>query len=430
MSPNTIQNEEKSTTGFNGDKSKFFYGYVITGVGFLLWLIGWGTFTPAFGVLLKPMLDDFGWSRAEASLGYSLATLGHGILAIPMGRLTDKFGPRIVVTVFGCFLGISYLLMSQVNALWQFHLNYALLCAIGLSTINVPVMATVARWFVKRRGLMMGIVQAGLGIGGLVSAPFVAWLTTIYGWRFSYVVLGIITLAGIIIPGLFLRGDPKDMGQSADGESEVPLARGEYKNEVLPGAGFSLREAVRTRRFWIIAGLYFSFGFCRSSFLPHTAAYVQDKGFSLSDGANVMAVLTVSSILGRIIMGRMADVIGNRFALIISEALTTVSLAVGLMSNHLAGLYFYGVVFGFGWGAQAVLRFSVTSEAFGLVSVGLVMGVLGLAEVVAASFGAYLAGYIFDIVGSYDPAFWLGIAVSVMGIILTGLKPSSTKSAK
>lgn len=405
----------------------FFYGYIVLAAGFVIWLVGWGIFSPSFGVLLLPVVTEFGWSRSEAILGYSLSTIVYGPLAIIMGRLTDKLGPRTVVTVFGSFMGISYLLMSQISALWQFQLNYALLVAIGTSTISIPIMATIVRWFVRRRGLMVGIVQAGLGLGGVIFAPLTAWLILTYGWRLSYATLGAIALIGFIAAGLFLKSDPRDVGQLPDGAREITTSVKEEHGEHVKSKGISVRQAVRTRQFWIIAGLNFSFGYCRSAFTPHTAAYVQDKGFSLIDGANVVAALTVASILGRIVMGRVADIIGNRAALLISEALTPISLALALIAGDLWGLYIFGIIFGFGWGAQAVLRFTVASEEFGVSSIGALMGVLGLAEAVAASSGAYLSGYIFDVAGNYQPTFWLGIAIAIVGIILALLKPAHRK---
>lgn len=425
--PCPLDGREKPPTLRKAAKPRFFYGYVVAAAGFVLWLVGFGTHTPAFSVLLKPVMTEFGWTRAETMVGYSLAMFIHGALAIVMGRLTDRIGPRLVVTVFGSFSGICYLLMSQVSTLWQFQLNYALVGAVGQSALTIPIMATVSRWFVKRRGLIIGVVQSGLGLGGLVFAPLTAWLTSTYGWRLSYAILGIVALAGVIIPGLFLKGNPREVGQLPDGTSELIAPRVEKRSQRLATGGLSLWEAIHSSQFWIIAGLFLSFGFCRSTFLPHTAAYVQDKGFSLTDGANVVAALTVSSIFGRIIMGRVADVIGNRPTLMISEALTTLALTLGLITSDLRGLYLYGIIFGFGWGAQAVLRFAVTSEAFGLVSVGVVMGVLGFAEAGSGSFGSYFAGYIFDTVGNYDPAFWLGIAISIIGIMLVPLKPAARK---
>jgi MFS family permease len=182
-----------------------------------------------------------------------------------------------------------------------------------------------------------------------------------------------------------------------------------------------------TKQFWVIAGLYFSFGFCRSTFLVHTPVHVQDIGFSLNDGANVMAALSLSSIAGRIGMGRVADILGNKFAFMSSYALTAMALIWALITNQLWGMYLFAIVFGLGWGAQAVLRFLVTSEAFGLASLGLLIGVLGISEAVAGALGLYYAGYIFDIAGEYSRAFWLGIAISGIGAVFAGLYKPVTK---
>jgi MFS family permease len=322
------------------------------------------------------------------------------------------------VTVFGSFLGLSYLLMSQVNALWHFYINYALIGGVGASIITVPVMATVSRWFIKKRGLMIGIVQAGLGIGGFVFSPFCGWLIVTHTWRTAYIVLGIITVAGMLISGSFLRRDPKDMGQLPDGTTlEIETKANEKLGSKLPG--LPLWGAIRSSQFWLVTWICITIGFCRSTFNAHLAAHVQDLGFSLGDGARVMALVAGSSIIGRIGMGRLADIIGNRPALAISFIATASVLLWGLFSEHLWQLYIFALIFGFGWGAQAVLRFSITSEVFGLVSLGAVMGVLGLSESFAASLGAYLGGYIFDAVGDYLPLFWTGMVLCGLAVILT-----------
>jgi MFS family permease len=402
-------------------ESQLFYGYVVTAAGFSIWFIGWGTFTPCFGVFFKPLLNEFGWTRAATTLAYSLSFMVQAGVAIAMGWLTDKLGPKAVLTVFGSFVGISYLLLSQITALWQFQITYALIGGIGISTITVPVMATVSRWFIKRRGLMIGIVQAGVSIGGFLFPPFSVWLILAHGWRTAYAILGVVALVGITGAGFFLRRDPRELGQWPDS------AREEMEKDItqpLPASlnrVFSLREAMRTSQFWIMAGLYASFGFCRTTFIAHIAVQVQDLGFTLFDGANVLAVLTGSSMIGRIGMGRVADKIGNRPAFIISFAATAIILGWVLIAHSLWGLYLFALVFGFAWGAQAVLRFAVTSEVFGMVSLGLLMGLFGFAESVAATFGSYIAGHIFDVTGNYQQAFWAGIVVSVLGIALAWL---------
>ena len=408
------------------DKPRFFYGYVVAAAGLGVFLIGVGTQSSIFGVFFKPMLTEFSWTRAETALALALLLIVQAILAITMGWLTDRFGPRVVVTVFGSFLGICYLLMSQVNTIWQFQLNYALAGGIGMSALIVPVMATVARWFVKRRGLMTGIVQTGTAIGGLVFAPLAGWLILTYDWRSSYIILGIIVLVGIITSGLFLRHDPKDIGQLPDGVSEVAASGVNQQSVNTQEAGLSFLEAIRTSQFWMIAGLYFSFGFNRSTFLTHIAVHVQDLGFSLADGANVLAACSGASIIGRIGMGRVADMIGNRKTLMIGFAATTVVLTWGLVTKDLWGFFLFALVFGFGWGTQAVTRFAITSEAFGLASLGVMMGVLTLAEAIAAGLGSYFGGHIFDVVDSYQPVFFMGIALSVIAILLAWLlKPTA-----
>lgn len=392
------------------------YGYVVIAAGFIIWLVG-GSKTAVFSVLLKPVLADFNWSQADASLGYSLAIMVQGFMAIIMGQLTDKLGPRIVVSVFGSFLGISYILLSQINALWQYQLYYGVVSAIGSSVMVGPVMATVARWFDKRRGLMMGIVQAGTGFSGLIFAPLAAWVTLNYDWRLAYAIVGLTAGAGMVLGGLLLKRRPVENLPTEFG-SRTGSTRSQGATPPPPPRSFSLRGAFKTRKFWIIAGLFFSFGFCRSAFMPFTAPLVQERGFSLTDGANVVAALTVASIFGRLAMGRVSDSIGNRRALFIGEVMTTGSLALGIFVTNLPGLYLYAIVFGFGWGAQAVLRFAVTSEAFGLASVASIMGALGLGEAIGASLGTIVTGRLFDITGGYSAAFWVGIGVSLVGIVL------------
>ncbi|MFC1891920.1 MFS transporter [Thermodesulfobacteriota bacterium] len=401
----------------------FFYGYVIAAAGFVIWMVGFGI-SNTFGIFYKPMMEDFGWTRADTVFAFSLGTFMMAVLSIASGWLTDKFGPRIVVTVFGSFLGIAYLMMANTNTLWQFHLSYGVIASIGMSVTSTPIMATVARWFVRRRGLMTGIVQAGLGIGGLILVPLTGWLILNYGWRTTYWVLGIIALIGIILPGLFMKRDPRDVGQFSDGTLAPPALTIIPGQQKLPDDKVTLRRVFITRQFWLIAGLYAIFGFCRSTFIAHTAAHVQDKGFSLLNASNVVAALMVSSIVGRIGMGRLADAIGSRPAFMISYAVTAVSLIWVLITGELWGLFLFAFAFGFGWGAQAVLRFSVTAEAFGLVSLGLIMGILGIGEAFAAALGSYYAGFIFDVLGHYRPAFWTGVVLSMLGIILAGfLKP-------
>jgi MFS family permease len=166
-------------------QKRFFYGYVVAASGFVIWMIAFGI-SSTFGIFYKPMMADFGWNRADTVSAYSICAFMMAILSIITGWLSDKLGPRIVVILFGSFFGISFLLMSQITSLWQFYVVYGIIASIGLSVTTAPIMSTVARWFLRRRGLMTGIVQTGLGVGGLVFVPITGWLILKYGWRSAY----------------------------------------------------------------------------------------------------------------------------------------------------------------------------------------------------------------------------------------------------
>lgn len=392
-------------------RQKFFYGYFIVIAGFAVWFFGFGA--NSFGVFFKPLVDEFGWSRADTALASSLSMVIAAAVTVGLGWLTDKIGPRLVVSIFGPLLGVCFLIMPHITSLWQFYLNYALLGSFGISVIIVPIMTTISRWFVKRRGLMIGLVQAG-SIGGSLFAPLNAWLIINYGWRTAYSILGIVVFLAMLISGMFLLRDPSKRGQLPDGATEV-VAPATQKP---PVTGFTVKQAIGTSQFWVIAFLFFSFGFCRDAFLVHTAPHVQDLGFSLTDAGSVMSCLIAFSLFGRIGMGYLSDIIGNKRALTISEVTTTIALILGFFMQDLAGLYIYAAAFGFGWGAQAVNRFSISAEAFGLASAGLLIGILQAIESLAGAIGTYFAGYTFDVAGNYQLVFLVGIVVSLFSIII------------
>lgn len=406
------------------DQPKFFYGYAVAAAGFVIWMVVFGIHN-TFGIFYLPLITEFGWQRADTVFALSLGTFTMSVFGLFTGWLSDRLDARIVVTVFGAFMGLAFLLLGRMDSLWQFQLLIGVVAPLGMSVSTTPVMATLARWFVRKRGFVTGWVQSGLGLGGLVFAPLTGWMIVQFGWRNAYTVLGVIALFGLVLPGFFMWREPGVKGQQPDGAAAPPPnARPSFTEETesfLPNAGMSM---VCTKEFWIVAGIYAIFGFCRSTFTAHTAAHVQDMGFSLMAASRVMAVLMGASIVGRIGMGWLADHVGNRRTFMLSYAATTGSMLLALATAKLWGLYLYAFIFGFGWGAQAVLRFGLTAEAFGLKNLGLVIGILGIGEALAAALGAYYAGFFFDLSGSYRPAFWTGAVLSVSGIALSVcLKP-------
>ena len=238
-----------------GARPRFSYSYIVVGAALLIMAMTFGTYN-SFGIFFKPVLTDFNWTRAMISGGFSLSWIVHGILGIIMGRLTDRVGPRAVLTICGFLLGLGYILMSQIGSVWQLYLFYGVIIGSGMGGSWVPIVSTVARWFTKRRNLVTGIVLSGVSIGTLIGAPVASRLISAYDWRISYVIVGSIVLVGVVLAAQFLRRDPTQARQRPYGGSE-----GEKQEFVSETHSLSLREAVHTRQFWLASGMFFCFGF-------------------------------------------------------------------------------------------------------------------------------------------------------------------------
>ncbi len=400
----------------------FFYGYVIVGAAVCAMVVYWGTFY-TFGIFFKPVLTDLGWTRAATSAAFSINALLWGFMDFNAGRLSDRYGPRIMVTACGFFLGLGYLLMSQISAVWQLYLFYGVIVAIGMGGSFVPMVSTVARWFVKRRGLMTGIVVAGIGLGTMIIPPIATRLIASYGWSNSYIIVGSVALIFIIMAAQFLRRDPAQKGQLPYGADEV-----ETEGAAANTTSLSLSEATRTKQFWMLCALFFAFLFCVNTIMVHIAAHTTDLRFSETAGGNILATIGGVSIVSRIAVGAFADRFGIKLALVISAVLLTVSLFWLQSASELWMLYLFAVIFGFGYGGLVTLTSPLAAELFGLSSHGAILGIAFFVGTMGQAAGPFLAGNIFDATGSYQPAFLICSILGVISIILAlVLRPTSSQ---
>ncbi|MBI2830989.1 MAG: MFS transporter [Chloroflexi bacterium] len=394
-------------------KPRFFYGYIVVGLCFLGMLIMWGL-TYTYGVFFKPVSQEFGWSRAVTSGAFSLFSFLHGMLYIVTGKLNDRFGPRALTTVCGLFLGLGFLLMSFTASLWQLYFFYGVLMAIGLSGSTVPMFSTVARWFVKRRGLATAIAASGVGVGIIITPPLATWLISAYGWRFSYLYVGIAALVSLTLLAQFLKRDPSQVGQLPYGiANDGRKGTAEWQPE-----GFSLNEALSSRRFWILCSIFFCFASLTGLLLVHLVPYVTDLGISPEIAASIVAVIGGTSIIGRLVIGPLADRIGMKSSLLIVCVLKVATFLWLLQAREVGSFYLFAVICGFSWGGGNVLLSPVTAEAFGLKSHGVILGVVGAVSTVGSAISPLLAGYIYDTFGSYTIAFVFLAGLSGVALLL------------
>ena len=403
----------------------FFYGYIVAITAAFTLMLMFGTLY-SFGVFFQPLSTEFGWTKAATAGAFSLRMLLCTFLAITVGRLNDRFGPRLLLTGGGLVLGLGYILMAQISAIWQFYLFYGLLIAIGMSSGYIPLISTVARWFTRRRGLMTGLVVSGIGVGILVTPPIANWLITNHGWRNSYQVIGITALVLIVLAAQFLRRDPSQVGQLPYGEGETSEDRRD-----LAVRDFTLREAIRTKQFWILSAMYFCFALPQSAIMVHIFTHATELGVATTSAANILALVGGLTFAGRILMGSAADRIGNKPSLIIAFILMLASLLWLQVAEKAWMLYLFAIIFGFAYGGFVSLESPTVAELFGLRAHGTIFGVVDFICSIGGALGPVLAGYIFDITGSYNQAFWLFAVTTILGLLLTWLlKPMKTGEAE
>ena len=394
------------------NKPRLFYGYILVAAAFGIQIVAWGMYN-AYGVFFNPLLDEFGWSRATISGALSLGQMLIGIGAIFLGSLNDRFGPRILMMSCGILAGLGYFLMSQVNSIWQLYLFHGVIVGIGLSGTDVVLLSTTARWFIKRRGMMSGIVKMGTGVGIMVVPLVAAWLISDYGWRTSYAIIGIALFACIVSGAQLLRRDPAQMHQFPDGEE---IGYSAYVQSV--EAGLSLWQAGHTRQFWMLCPAYFAVFFCTNSVIVHVAPHVIDLELSASFGATIISVIGGASIIGRLIMGITGDKIGSKRALLVCFIILIASFSLLQLAGGLWALSLFALVYGFCHGGFYALLSPTVAEFFGTRSHGLILGIVIFSGSVGGSLGPLVTGHIFDTTTSYQVAFLLLLSLAIAGFIL------------
>ena len=392
---------------------KFFYGYIVVIASFFILLVMHGT-TSTFGVFFNSFQTEFAWSRTTISGAQSLAFFLEGLFAVVVGSLTDRFGPKLVIVTSGLILGLGYSLMSQVNTVWQLYFFYGVIVGMGTTSGNVTLLSTTTRWFIKRRGIMSGIVKVGTGAGIAIMPLVASWLIPSYGWRNSYVILGIISIIGIVSFAQFLKRDPSQIGLKPYGTYEQ-----ETNNSYVLDKSLSFQEAIHTRQFWMICSAYFVAWYIAINVTGHIIPHTLDLGVSIVRAAGVLSIIGGASILGRLVMGFTGDRVGIRRALAICFLILIIALSWLQFAKTLWALYLYAAIYGFSHGGFFALISPLVAELFGTRSHGTIFGMVLFISQIGGTVGPVATGCIFDLTHSYQLAFLILLVASILGSVLS-----------
>ncbi len=403
-----------------GKLKRMHYGWIMVLVSACLMVVqALRIFT--FGVFLKPITEEFGWGRGEISTAYAIGMFISGSFALVAGRASDRYGPRILVTVSGFLVATGFFLMSRISAIWQFQVIWGLLMGLGGSFFFIPITSTIPRWFAKHRGTAVALAGAGFGFGGIISPPLAQLLISTYDWRRTYVILSMITLAIVVPLAQLLKQSPERIGIRAYGE-ELDIKSGTAQVNSLAGEGFSFTGAVKTKYFWLFGFLQFCFFSCLQVVLVHINPYAVDIGIPALTAASIVSFISAFSTVGRIATGFLSDKVGGRPVLVACLATATLALIWLLVAKQVWMFFLFAMVFGLAYGGMVPLTAIVPAELFGLKAFGVIYAGLMLVSTTGESLGAPVAGFIFDLTGHYWPAFLICICLcslaTTLGILL------------
>ncbi|MDO8567737.1 MAG: MFS transporter [Dehalococcoidales bacterium] len=390
---------------------KISHSWVVVGAALVILTVAFSIQT-SFGVFIKPLQDSFGWSRATTSWAITVHLLIYALFLIPAGWAIDRFNMGVVFSVAAGLIAFALVLCSRISEPWQLYLLYGLPLGIGIAICGPPILGVLTRWFAQRRGTALGIAATGTGFGTLLGAPIANALIGVYGWQGAFLIFGIAGSIILLICAYIVRGparptelETKAMGSDSQGRAN-PLPR--------PSMGFA--QALKTPQMRLLVITQFFAIFTTRVVPVHIVPHAIDMGISPSVAALSLATIGAFSVVGRLSMGVVQDKIGPRYSMIICLFLQVAAMVALPFIGTEAPLFVFAAVFGYTWGGDVPQIPAMTAQCFGLASVGVLYAAVMMVGNVSGSISAILAGYIFDVTGSYTVIFLAAAAGLLVGI--------------
>lgn len=371
---------------------------MVVASAFTLMFVGFGV-AYAFAAFFKAFQAEFGAPRAHVSLVFSLCALLWFSFGVPGGLLADRFGPRGVCLAGVLCIAGGLAAAAHAPSLPVVYATYSIGIGVGIGLSYVPSVAAVQHWFVRNRVLAGGIAVSGIGAGNLLMPPLAAWWIDLWGWRGAY--LGLMTLALVAaVPAALLLGGRAATRAAAAGGS-------------LPG--MTLGRAMKSRLFWLMYAV--AFLICVGFFVPmvHLVPYAQDVGLSETRGVMLVSLLGLGSLVGRFVMGPVAERLGHARSLVAIGAGLGLLFLVWWAAQSFWLLAAFAVCFGTLYGGYVALAPTLSMDLFGPKSLSAILGALYTAAGLATLIGPTFAGASFDAFGSYDVPILACAALSFAG---------------
>ncbi len=418
-------------------RQKLFYGWWIVAVCLIVLFITLGMGYYSFGVFFNPLIETFGWSRGVVSGAMSVFLLAWGLACPYVGKWTDAYGPLKLIIAGTIGLGVSFCLLGLTGSLWHLYLFYALAGAACATCSEIPTSAAVSNWFIKKRGIAMGMATTGMGFGGLFLAPLTGRAILLWGWRPTYAAMGVLACAAIIpITLLIMKDKPQHIGLLPDGEKNTGWS--EDALQARQGVVVTDEKNVMRRKdapirlsAILLTGVAFSlFSFGLIGVITHEVPFMIDLGISPTTAASLLGLTAGIGTTGKMGFGYFADKWSPKKVMFICVTLQILGVVILMQSKGLGMIWAFVIIFSFAMGGTNTLRPLVIGEIFGITSFGKTFGMTELMRRLGAASGPFMAGHVFDVFGSYRYAFVTFIAAYLAGMVsLLAIRPGATKQS-
>jgi len=404
-------------------KNNIFWGWYIVVGAFLVMSVNYGA-RYCFGIFVKPLSVEHGWSHSVISLAATINMLIYSIGAIFVGRMLDKFAPRWIMTTGAIIAAAGFILTGFVNSPLTLYLAYGLLVGLGATGMGVVICSSsVGKWFIKMRGLAIGIATMGISFGIMTLTPLAGFLGRYFSWRAGMFILGAITLTvGVTVSQLLMRKThPEAYGLLPDGD-KIPLPG---QISAAPAVSkISLRIIFKDSRFWTIAISQSLIVMVIMSVFVHQVAYAVDNEINSIAAASSLAAISVTGFIGQFFFGWLSDRLRDaKYAYFLGISFLLCGMILLNYVDNVRSLYLYAVIYGFGYGCIAPILPILIVDRFGRHTLGSIYGLLTFFIGFIGSLGPILGGIIYDHFGSYH-YLWLinTIILALTSIIILTLK--------
>lgn len=365
-----------------------------------------------YGVVLKPVSEQFGWDRSDLTIAVVINMFVLSLFQPVIGAVVDRVGSRTVLVGGAVALGLVLIPISYATELWQFYVLYGVVAAVAL-TATSPVNTTslVSGWFTERRGTALAIATSGSAFGQLLIVPLATFTLNRTDWETVYRILAMALLA-VIAPVclVFVRESPAArLAKQQDRSSAAGIAG--------TASGMRLREALNTSPFWMLTFGFFVCGFTMAFASTHFLAFADDMGMESMAAADVVAVTAVFSILGSVLLGVVADRHARSTILAVTYALRGLAFALLAILSSGNLIYVYAIVLGISWTATTPLTAAIATDLYGRANIGVVFGTMFTFMNIGFGAGSFLDGLVYDLFGDYEPALMVNALLGAMAAI-------------